>query len=434
MLLILVCVRSSPAGAAVGAAIAALIGHLPSLAWIYPINPMLGMAVPLITCLSFGVAGFLIAALAPERKDFTRLLWMAPALFVALETARSHILPPYLGLHAIGSGILKGDLSLTSSAVLPALGIHGATALVVLGAGLGAVLVLRASSPLLKLGAGLVPVGVCALLTMPVFYSPEREDEVVFVGVQTQSTSFGVTRQFLSFTNDLPRQPEVIVWPERSGTEDPSDDPRMLEEIMQVLSDQGHPIIVGFEDAQPNGDRQNSAAMWVPAGHEVLRVSQTRPDWFSGFVPGHDLGAYDINGAQLGFVIGTDLDHESVFRRLVMEGATAIVVMAIDDGWGSIGGQLHLTTLATRASEVGRDIGRVTQTGPSSLARSLGQSFNILERGEEGFLSANLHLHDDVTLFVRGGWLFPYLVGSFLLSFLVFQLVRRRPKAGQRPG
>ena len=197
----------------------------------------------------------------------------------------------------------------------------------------------------------------------------------------------------------------------------------MIREIDEVLVDMGWPIIVGFEDTRPNGERRNAAALWVPKDREVLRVAQTRPDWFSGLEPGHDLAVFEIDGERVGFVIGTDLDHGSVFRRLVHSGAAVVLVLSDDAGWSDIGAALHLTTMVIRAVEAGRDIGRVTQMGPSTIARSQGIDFPILDRGAEGFVSSNLNYYHDITLFVRGGWLFPYVVGGLLLLFLLTRLI-----------
>ena len=433
MLLVLVCLRSAPGHAALWASMAALVGHIPSQAWIFSVSHAVGIAVPVITTISFAVAGYLIAAFYSGRTRPAGLLWLVPALFVTLETARSHILPPYLGLHSIGSTVLTGDHSIAVSVVIPIFGVHGASAIVLLSGAVGALLWPRATSLIGRIGALAIPVAVCSALSASVFPNQASEqDELSFIGVQTQSTNYTVLREFLEFANDLPRQPEIIVWPERSGLQDPMTDPDMTRQIKHVLLDVGHPIIAGFEDTRPDGGRHNAAAMWIPTGHEVIRVSQNRPDWFTGFEPGRDLGVYDLGGRNVGFVIGTDLDHESVFRRLVNQGATVILVMADDDRWNDMGSELHLTALVIRASEVGRDIGRVTRLGPSSLARNRGEDFTILPRGAEGFVSSNLVPRLGITPFVSGGWLFPYVVSGLVLLFLAMRLVRNAPARRSR--
>ena len=423
MLLFLLCVRTSPSRAAFWASVTALIAHLPSQLWVVEINPAIGIAVPLITTLSFAVPAYLISALCATPLRLARLAWLAPALFVTLETARSHILPPFLGLHALGSTVLKGNHSIAFLILIRNIGVHGVTAVLCLGGALGTFLWLRSRSVLEKAGAVFVPIGVCAALSISIWDSSGMDEELIFVGVQTESTDFAVISQFIGFAKDLPRTPEVIVWPERSGLRDPTTDPAMLHEIEQVLAEKGWPIVVGFEDNRSNGERHNAAALWVPEGHEVWRVSQTRPDWFSGLEPGHDLAVFEIDGERVGFVIGTDLDHDSVFRRLVHSGAAVVLVLSDDAGWSDIGAELHLTTMVIRAVEAGRDIGRVTQMGPSTIARSQGIAFTIMDRGAEGFVSSNLNYYHDTTLFVRAGWLFPYAVGVLLLLFLLTRLI-----------
>ena len=418
-----------PRRAARFGALVAGLGFAPSMFWVISAVGGKGIAVLAITSASFGLACGVTSILCSGRT--ARMLWVAPVVFVTLEIARSHILTPYLSFHPIGAALLSIDRGIGSVAVLPIVGVHGLSFLLVLSAALSVLVFSNSIKRLERFAAAMIPLGTAGLLILQVPAAPfQLEASFAFMGVQTSQQTLTVANEFFHTGEDFEIRPQVIICPQGVSTGDPGHDLHLPLALEQMLGMFSSPVIVGFESATGPENPHNSAAMWIPDGQEVMRIAQNHPSWQTEVTPGRELGVFVIDGVSVGFVLNTDINHSSLTRQSVQIGSEVVLVLGQEEAWGPIGDALQLRTLKIRALETGRDIARLTRLGPSSVARATGDDFVILKRGQQGFVAATLLPSNQHTVYVRGGWLAQYLVLGFcvllLLTHYISIILRRR--------
>ena len=418
--------RAARFGAVVGG-----LGLAPSMFWVVTAVGGRGIAVLAITIVSFAFACAITSTLCSKKAS--RLLWVAPVVFVTLEIARSHILTPYLSFHSIGSALLSIDRGIGAVSVLPVVGVHGLSFILVFSAAVSIFLFGVARDRLERFGAVLIPLGTAGLLILqapPADF--QLEASFAFLSVQTSRRTLTVASGFVDNATDLLVTPQVVVCPQGVSTGDPAEDSNLLIPLHRILGVFSNPVIVGFEEDSGLENPHNAAAMWVPEGREVMRVAQNRPSWRTEITPGRELGVFVIDGVSVGFVLNTDINHSSLVRESVEIGSQVVLVLGQEEAWGPVGDALQLRTLKIRALETGRDIARLTRLGPSSIARATGDDFVILKRGEQGFVASTLLPSNQQTVYVRGGWIAQYLVLGvcicLLLAQIVLLVIRRRLK------
>jgi apolipoprotein N-acyltransferase len=424
-----VCLNGSVREAAACAFVASL-GLVPSLVCFLGPSPFVGGFAIVLTIGSIVLAGG-ISASASQGRGRWHALWIVPLTFVALEHARSLLFPPYLGFHAVGTGAVASDGTVAVTCILPAFGVHGLSAAILVSATLGAILMGLGRGRTERMGAFALAIGLPALIcTSFSFGAGESRSQAagfVVTGIQSDRSSLSEFTVLSRFTDLLPIPSDLLVWPAGVSEYDPLTNPASLAAIHDALGMTGIPLLMGFHNIDSFGDRTNSAAIWHPNGAELIRFSQVAPDWGSGFVPGEAPVTFEIDTFEIGLVIGTDIDHPNLIRRLVNDGAELVVAIGDDPiEWSEVGLLHHLTAIRIRAAEMGRDVFRVSSVGISALARPAGHHFVFASVASREFVSAPLIRRTGRTFYVRAGWLFPWLALAGFAILLGFDLVRRR--------
>ena len=130
--------------------------------------------------------------------------------------------------------------------------------------------------------------------------------------------------------------------------------------------------------------------------------------------------------------VGAYICYESVFpqvqRRLVSQGAR-LLVLSTNDAWFAVGAgaRQHFDMGRLRAIETRRWLLRAGNDGITAAVDPYGRVTAELQRGVAGTLAVGFDLRDELTGWVRYGFLTPWLLGGYVLLVGAL-LLRARPK------
>ena len=129
--------------------------------------------------------------------------------------------------------------------------------------------------------------------------------------------------------------------------------------------------------------------------------------------------------------VGAFICYESVFpqvqRQLVARGAR-LLVLSTNDAWFAVGAgaRQHFDMGRLRAIETRRWLLRAGNDGITAAVDPYGRVTAELQRGVAGTLAVGFDLRDDLTPWVRYGFLVPWLLGTYTVLVGV-ALLRARP-------
>jgi apolipoprotein N-acyltransferase len=125
-----------------------------------------------------------------------------------------------------------------------------------------------------------------------------------------------------------------------------------------------------------------------------------------------------------------DGTYPFVARDLAASGARAILTPSMDPAeWGPLQHADHALFYPLRACEVRRPIVRAASSGTSLALDAYGRELARVDPFEPGTLSAVVGPRDDLTLWVRGGWLLPHVAIAVCAASLLVGLLTRREVA-----
>jgi apolipoprotein N-acyltransferase len=161
---------------------------------------------------------------------------------------------------------------------------------------------------------------------------------------------------------------------------------------------------------------------------------------------GHDLHVFEVpprepgaSAVRLATPICFEATVADLCRRMVVsEGVRRadVLVNVTNDGWFGwwrAGREQHLQIARWRCVELATPMVRAANTGISCVIDSAGRIRNASDReasidwNTSGVLLAGVELPGGVTLYARGGWLFPRLVIAAGFAIMTLSLVRGRP-------
>ena len=129
--------------------------------------------------------------------------------------------------------------------------------------------------------------------------------------------------------------------------------------------------------------------------------------FFQDGAPGRDAHAIPTTLGRLGVGICFDMDYPDVARRLVQDGACALLVPNNDPAdWGPVERIQHRAMFQMRALECGRWLARADVAGGTSLATPAGTDAARIGTTDVGTLMVDVPRRSRKTLFIRGGWRF----------------------------
>ncbi len=422
-----------------------VVGKYGGLAWYFSLFAMLGLALYLnLYFILFALLARYIFMAFPAAVS----LWLLPALWVGLDWLRGIFLTgfPWMDL----SYALYESPRLIQIADLA--GHHGVTFLVVFTSSL---LVLIFSARRSVLGYLFLIIPAFCLATGATVYSNARFEEVsqklstsdalhIRVGIVqgnidqskkwTPSQQAATVENYLSQTESLfvSNSPSLVVWPETALPFYPPSNANMQLLRMQVAVND-FALLTGapwYEIVDKKSQRVNffnSALLLQPDGNYGGKYYKTHLVPFGEYIPlkrflpflaplVEAVGDFSPGKIEQPLVwqrarAGILICFESVFpemsRKWVLSGANVLVSLTNDAWYGKSSAPYHSLAMSVfRAVETRRSLVRSANTGISAFVNPVGIITERSELFKPWAAAAQVHLTEEVTVWVRYGYLF----------------------------
>jgi apolipoprotein N-acyltransferase len=437
--------------------IAGLAFFVPLLRWLtHTMTTFSTLTLPLAVLVVLLMAAYLALfwggvawALAWLRARLgARTLWLAPALWVAAELARTYLLGGFPwglvgyvpsrrllviqiaawgGVYAVSALLLLVNTALAWALVERRWRATAAAGLVAVAALGGALGVGRA-----RLTADDAP-------TLPVALVQGNIEQAVKWDAAFRAETL---RIYGELTRAAAPGSRLVVWPEAAVPAYLRFEPGAMRWLVELAAAVQVPLLVGAPDAESEGRRVsylNSAFLvesagirsrydkihLVPFGEYVplkrlLFFVEAIAAEIGDFTPGRHATVFPLEGAPFGTVICYEVIFPDLFRQFVAGGATFMANITNDAWFGDSGGPLqHLAMVPLRAVENGVAVVRAANTGVSALVLPSGEIRATLPLGARGALRADVPLRRGGTFYTRFGDLFAYACAALSGAALV---------------
>jgi len=383
------------------------------------------------------------------RTNAGPLQWLVvlPAVWVLVEWFRGWFLT---GFPWLSIGYSQVDTPFAAWA--PIIGVHGVSWVLALVAGLG-VMVLRGGSRLQQLFAA-VAGGVIVALSMQlqsISWTQPRDEPLRVALVQAaipQEVKWSPSQlqPTLSYYRDTTlalEAPDLVIWPEAAIPALPFEVPGFLDELNEVMSEQGTQLYSGILTFDiVTGEFRNTfmgigayqgrydKRHLVPFG-EYFPVPEFISNWLRLMnLPSEDVTAgpplqstLEVNGVP----IAPTICYEVAFgaEQLQFFPDAELMINISNDAWfgDSIAPHQHLQMARMRSLETGRPMLRSTNTGITAIIAADGGILTRIPQFVPGVLTADVYPYTGITPYIRWGN-YP-VVCSALLLFGVAALRRK---------
>ena len=411
-----------------------------------PVVILLMSALVLAMSAYTALAGWLATRL---RAKSGPLQWLVvlPAAWVLVEWFRGWFLT---GFPWLSIGYSQVDTPLAGWA--PILGVHGVTWMLALLAGLG-VMFLRGGSRLQQLFAvvaGIAIVGLSMQLQSITWTQPRDEPlRVALVQaaipqeVKWSPAQLQPTLSYYRETTLALESPDLVIWPEAAIPALPFEIPDFLDELNEVMSEQGTQLysgiltfdlftgefrntFMGIGGYQGSYDKRHL----VPFG-EYFPVPKFISNWLRLMnLPSEDVTAGPPLQSTLqvnGIPVAPTICYEVAFgaEQLQFFPDAELMINISNDAWfgDSIAPHQHLQMARMRSLETGRPMLRSTNTGITAIIGPSGRILHRIPQFIPGVLTANVYPYTGITPYIRWG---NYPVVCFALLLLGVAGLRRR--------
>lgn len=396
-----------------------------ALRWMYGIFGGFAVVLHLLCAGSFLVfAG--IAALGLKRWGSAFLVWGCAPLWVVGEHFRSELWP--LRFAWLGLGYSQHD-SLGLLQLCSVLGVYGLTFLIVLVNGAAAAAV-RLEGPdrwprrIAILVALAAVVGGLEALGRVGMQDTRRDVRVACV--QGEDAPLPVFVAALRDAAPYGLPPALFVLPEYTSFSRMTPGCPHLEQLGAEARRRNAYVVFGAKEtcAGPSpGPFRNTAFVLGPDGQIVGRQAKSVPvQFFDDGLPAERQDVIQTPLGRLGVLICYDLDFPYLARNLVEAGAELLVAPTMDaSSWGPIQHAQHFAMANVRAVETRRFVVRCATSGITALFDPYGRTVARLKTDVTGaVLTDAVAFRGERSLYLRGGWAFPWLcwgaVGAIALA------------------
>lgn len=394
-------------------------------------------------------------------------LFLFPAVWTALEMARSHLLTGFPWL-LLGYG-LSGGAYLRQGADLA--GVYGLGFLLALSA----VLLYRAAAEWAagRRGAAWFWAGVFGAVPAALFaYGLYRDaalrsspgGPVLVVGIaqggidQSVKWEPGYQAATLDIYEGLTQEArgrgaQVVVWPETAAPFFFGWEPALDGRVTAAAAGSGAPLVFGapwFEPAD-GGRYYNSVFLLDERGVPRARYDKRRLVPFGEYVPlrrvlfflrklthgegdfsaGRDPALFPVAGTRAGASVCYEAVFPGVVRDSVLEGAEWLVNLTNDAWFGDTAApRQHLAMARMRAVEFRRPLVRAANSGISAIIGTRGETLAELGVGRRGVIAAAVNPSRIVTPYAKTGDIFG--VSCIIISLLALFTPLRRGRYGIR--
>ena len=234
-------------------------------------------------------------------------------------------------------------------------------------------------------------------------------------------------------------QPAVVIWPENSTDQDPSDNPYVYATITQAVTAINRPVLVGAVLDDPV---RNAGQLWLPGRgpvqtyvkRQLVPFGEVIP--FRGFLgkftslpslqpvnftPGHRAVVFHVGQIKIGDVICYEVGFDGLVSSEVAAGANLLTVQTNDADFeldGQTGESLQQLAMARiRAVEHDRAVVVASTTGVSAIIAPDGRLIARTGLWQRAEIEARVPLRTGTTLADRlGGWPEVILTGATLAA------------------
>ena len=225
----------------------------------------------------------------------------------------------------------------------------------------------------------------------------------------------------------------VFLWPEASTSADVRltkfgrDENTQLDRVKQLAAERNAMFVFGQYRETSEGTVINDA-LSVDGSGVIGTHQKNRPVHFmNDGEPGKIAAAHDTPWGRIGTPICFDNDYTEIARRMAADGAEMFLVPSLDaERWTRRQHWQHAELFHLRAAETRRWVAVCASSGLSQIIDPSGKRIATVPMMEDAILEGTLHRRTDQTIYVRVGWLFPWLITTVALLWLGFLFARSR--------
>lgn len=378
-----------------------------SLSWLWQIFSAPAVALWLILALFPGLACGCIAWVSSRWRYAAWLPIYVALVWTGVEYFRCEWFT--LRFPWVTAGTAMGPIAVT-----PWIGVYGVTFLV---AWMAAQFLIIKQAKLSRI----IPLVLVILLSLRISEIPEGSpsEAIPVMAVQSENCDF-FTYYERSKESDF--RDGVFLWPEYSTFEDTRkarwgrEQLSALTALTDLARDRQSTIIFG--QAREEAGKKYNEALTLEGEGIVGSHDKNRPVHFmNDGTPGKTALPVTTRWGKIGTPICFDNDYTEIPRRMAAAGAKVFLAPSMDaQHWSSRQHWQHGELFRLRAAETGRWYVVCATSGVTQRIGPDGRRREQLPLMEDGILRTTVYARDEMTFYVRYGWLFPYIIlGAALL-------------------
>lgn len=303
--------------------------------------------------------------------------------------------------------------------VSPILGVYGASFLIVLGV---ALLCQKKSHRVM--GAVLLLLMLVSMWIQKGREMPQNTG-INVVAVQSEVADIDnyikLTRTVTSTEKDIT---DIILWPEYAIPLDVRRNKRQWKQLTDLAEEADALIVVGTQTSRDDGGWHNTALTLDKNGAIGEHYKNHTVHFFNDGVGGTEAKAVVTPRWKIGTPICFDCDYQDVIRRMSADGAEFLTIPSMDAiHWGEKQHYQHAELFRHRAAENGRWIIVAATSGMTQVIDPHGNRIDSIPIIEEGVLKFEIGKSDRKTIYTRVGWLFPWIMMSVGVVWVLWLFV-----------
>lgn len=243
---------------------------------------------------------------------------------------------------------------------------------------------------------------------------------------------------------------EFVIWPEYTVSIYPTKNPYYME-LFENFTQKNIPIFAGFIDVKTRNEFYNTIFLFTDKGYQ--KYDKTRLTPFGEYVPFRKLlffvkkitrGISDfsagkiiknltLNNHKLSTPICYEIIYPEIVREFINKGGEVILTISNDSWFGNTSApHQHLSMARMRAIENRRYVLRSTSTGISALIDSTGKLLYKSPIYKEDEFIVKFKYIKYKTLYVKVGYLFPYILSIILFFIFIKEFLIRKFKREEK--